>query len=152
MKLYLRECFINNCNVKLKSVECCGKKSYNKKWFNIFRLLPFNLIKLPFKLCKGKIIYQIDNIYFSNYGNIKISPIINNVSVYHSEPIESEKIDITATIKKYNHNIPFWYIIANENIDVYDMIQFKYFLKGKLENKVINIKDLDGKLLYDIFN
>jgi hypothetical protein len=87
--------------------------------------------------------------YFSNYGEFRISPVLLNVYIFNDN--DNIKINITNDILKYNGTVPIWYIIENENFYTFEKIEFKYFSKGKLENKIFSLYEINNNLLYDIF-
>jgi len=145
----LREFMVKNFIITLKSVEIRNYRLYNTSLFYFFKIIPFFIIKFFFSLFKIKYIYLIDNIYFSNYGVFKISPSLINVHVFNDDT--EQKFNINHNILKYNGTIPIWYIIENEKINTFQKIQFKYFSKGKMVNKIFNIREINNKLLYDIF-
>jgi hypothetical protein len=59
--------------------------------------------------------------------------------------------DVTGTIKNYNGTVPLWYITENEKFSNFEKIQFKYFSKGKMENRTFILIEINNKLLYEIF-
>ena len=97
--VYLRDLFVNNFSVSLKSVEYKKYKLINNYLFFVLRLVPFYLLRMLFNFLGIKYIYLVDNIYFSNYCNNKILPII--ISVEASDHFT--KLDITSIIKKYSY-------------------------------------------------
>ena len=141
-----RGCFVNNFNVTLKSVEYKKKKIYNSYLFYFLKIIPFYFIKSVFNYFDVKYIYKIDNLYLSNYSETKIMPFILNVSVFNND--NEYRYNIKDKIKKYTPSIPLWYILSNEKIDDYDSIEFKH-IQG---SKILNIKNIENKLLNDIFN
>jgi hypothetical protein len=145
-----REFVVNNFSITLKSVEKNNYKYYNSYLFYVFKIIPFFFIKLMFSWLNIKYIYLIDNIYVSNYGDFRITPTILNVFLLNDEN-DTFKINFTTTLLKYNGTVPFWYIIENEKITNFQKIQFKYFSKGKMENKTFDILEINNKLLYEIF-
>jgi len=145
--VYLRDLFVNNFSVSLKSVEYKKYKFINTYLFFILRLIPFYFLKSLFNFIGVKYIYLMDNIYFSNYCNNKILPII--ISVEASDHFT--KLDITSIIKKYSYTVPFWYIIENEHLKEFKKFQFKYFAKSKLEIKLFNKDIIENKLIQEIF-
>jgi len=145
----LREFVVNNFTITLKSVEKNNYKFYNSYLFYLFKIIPFFLIKFLFTLTKIRYIYLVDNIYFSNYGDFRITPVLLNVQVFNET--NDYKRDITENIKNYNGTVPLWYITENEKLNNFQRIQFKYFSKGKMENKTFNLIEINNKLLYEIF-
>lgn len=145
----LREFVVNNFTITLKSIEKNNFKFYNSYLFYLFKIIPFFIIKFLFTLIKIKYIYLVDNIYFSNYGEFRITPVLLNAQVY--DEMNDYRKDITETIKNYNGTVPLWYITKNEKLNNFQKIQFKYFSKGKLENKTFNLIEINNKLLYEIF-
>lgn len=146
----IREFVVNNFTITLKSVEKDNYKFYNSYLFYVFKIIPFFLIKLVFTLLKIRYIYLIDDIYFSNYGNFRITPVLMNVLIFNND-FDENKINITTIMKKYNGTVPFWYILENEQLNNFQKIQFKYFSKGKMENKSFNLSEINNKLFYEIF-
>ena len=87
----LREFFVRNF-VTLKSVEVNKYKFYNNTVLYLLSFIPFYFIKLLFNLLSIKYIYKIDNIYFSNYGVSKISPILLNVNAVIDEYNKEDQV------------------------------------------------------------
>lgn len=143
----IRDFFVNNFNVTLKSVEKNNYKLFNTYFFNIFKIIPFFLIKNLFNILDIKYIYLIDNIYFSNYGNFRITPILLKAFVFN----DNNKTNILDNITNYNGTVPLWYIIKNEELNKFQKIEFTYFSKGKMINKSFDLIEINDKLLYDIF-
>jgi hypothetical protein len=145
--VYLRDLFVNNFSVSLKSVEYKKYKLINNYLFFVLRLVPFYLLRMLFNFLGIKYIYLVDNIYFSNYCNNKILPIIINAEANNS----FIKKDITTIVKKYSYTIPFWYVIENENLKDFEKFQFKYFTKSKYETKIFDKDIIQNKLIQEIF-
>jgi hypothetical protein len=145
----IREFIVKNFIITLKSVEISNYRLYNSYFLYLFKIIPFFVIKFLFSLLKIKYICLIDDIYFSNYGGFRISPSLMNVSVFNDDT--DQKCNIINIILKYNGTVPIWYIIQNENLNRFRKIQFKYFSKGKMENKILNLHEINNKLLYEIF-
>ena len=145
----IRDFFVNNFNVTLKSVEKNNYTLFNTYFFNIFKIIPFFLIKNLFNTLDIKYIYLIDNIYFSNYGNFRITPILLKTFVFNDD--NNNKINISDNIKNYNGTVPLWYIVKNEKLNEFEKIEFTYFSKGKMINKTFDLIEINDKLLYDIF-
>jgi len=144
----LREIFVRNF-VTLKSVEVNKYKFYNNTVLYLISFLPFYFIKLLFNLLSIKYIYKIDNIYFSNYGVSKISPILLNANAVIDE---YNKEDMKERLRSYNYTVPFWYFIINEKLNKYQRFEFKYLSKGKMDNKIVsNNEETENMLIYDIF-
>lgn len=144
----LREFFVRNF-VTLKSVEVNKYKFYNNTVLYLLSFVPFYFLKLLFNLLSIRYIYKIDNIYFSNYGVSKISPILLNVNAVINE---NNKEDMKERLRSYNYTVPFWYFIINENLNKYQRFEFKYLSKGKMENKIVqNNEESNNMLIYDIF-
>ena len=145
--LAIREIFIKNFNVTIKSLEYKSKKFYNNKILYFLSFIPFSFITLICYLIKIKYIYNLNKIYFLNYNNnFRILPFIDSIYIYNN--VENKKL---ISIKKYNYSIPWWYIIEKEKLNEYENIEFKYKSKGKIEEKKYKINDLENKLLYEIF-
>ena len=66
---FLRQLFINNFGVSIKSLQFHRMIIKNSVVFYFFRIIPFVLIKFIINLLNVKYIYLCDNIYFSNYSN-----------------------------------------------------------------------------------
>jgi len=144
----LREFFVRNF-VSLKSVEVNKYKFYNNTVLYLLSFVPFYFVKILFNLLSIKYIHKIDNIYFSNYGISKISPILLNANAVIDE---DTKEDIKERLRSYNYTVPFWYFIINENLNKYEKFEFKYLSKGKMENKIVsNNEETKSMLIYDIF-
>jgi len=144
-----REFFVSNFNITLKSVEKNNNKLFNTYFFYTFKIIPFFLLKFLFNTFDIKYICLIDNIYFSNYGNFRITPILLKASVFNVD--NDNKIDISDNIKNYNGTVPLWYIIENEELNEFQKIEFTYFSKGKMLNKTFDLNKSNNKLLHDIF-
>ena len=143
------EFFVTNFNITLKSVEKNNNKLFNTYFFYTFKIIPFFLLKFLFNTFDIKYICLIDNIYFSNYGNFKITPILLKVSVFNNN--NDNKINISDNIKNYNGTVPLWYIVKNEKLNEFEKIEFTYFSKGKMINKSFNLIEINNKLLNEIF-
>lgn len=144
-----REFFVSNFNITLKSVEKNNNKLFNTYFFYTFKIIPFFLLKFLFNTFDIKYICLIDNIYFSNYGNFKITPILLKACVFNNN--NDNKINISDNIKNYNGTVPLWYIIKNEKLNEFEKIEFTYFSKGKMINKSFNLIEINNKLLNEIF-
>jgi hypothetical protein len=145
--LAIREIFIKNFNVTIKSLEYKSIKFYNNNVLYFLSFFPFSFITLICYLINIKYIYKLDKIYFSNYNNnFRILPFIDTIYIYNNN--ENKKL---ISINKYNYSIPWWFIIEKENLNEYENIEFKYKSKGKLEERKYKINDLENKLLYEIF-
>lgn len=145
--LAIREIFIKNFNVTIKSLEYKSIKFYNNSILYFLSFFPFSFITLICYLINIKYIYKLDKIYFSNYNNnFRILPFIDTIYIYNNN--ENKKL---IYINKYNYSIPWWFIIEKENLNEYENIEFKYKSKGKLEERKYKINDLENKLLYEIF-
>lgn len=138
---------MTNFGVNIMALQYKKWKLFNSYLFLILRLLPFTMLKFIFNSLTVNYIYKLDDLYLANYGDFRITPLLISVIVYKND----EGNNITDKIKKYNHTVPFWYFIINEKLTKFEKIQFKYFSKGKLENKTYQIDELENKLLYDIF-
>ena len=147
--IHIREFIVKNFKITLKSIETNDYLLYNTNYLYFFKIIPFFIIKFFFSLFEIKYIYLLDNMYFSNYGEFRISPVLLNVYIFDDN--DNIKINITNDILKYNGTVPIWYIIENENFYIFEKIEFKYFSKGKLENKIFSIYEINNNLLYDIF-
>jgi hypothetical protein len=146
--LPIRELIVKNFKITLKSIEINDYRLYNSYYLYFFRIIPFFIIKLFFFLFHIKYIYLLDNIYFSNYGKFKFYPTLLGVNVFIDD--DKDKINITNNILKYNGTVPIWYIIENENLYSFKKIEFKYFLKNKIETNIFNLHEINNNLLYDI--
>ena len=144
----IRELIVKNFKITLKSIELNDYRLCNSYYLYFFKILPFYIIKLFFFLFQIKYIYLLDNIYFSNYGEFKFYPTLLSVSVFIED--DKDKINITNNMSKYNGTVPIWYIIKNENLYLFKKIEFKYFLKTKIETNVFNLHEINNNLLYDI--
>lgn len=145
--IFLRDLLVNNFSVSLKSIEYSKYRLTNNYLFFICRLIPFYFLKVCFNFFKIKYIYLVDNLYFSNYSNNKIMPILTSVEVYNN----NNKMDITTIIKKYSYTVPFWYIIENEKLKEFEKFQFKFFTKSKFETRIFETNYIENKLVQEIF-
>ena len=109
----IRDFIVQNFCISLKSIEYADKRITNMYFLLLFRLIPFYFVQLFFNYMNINYIYLQDDIYFSNYSNNKICPIIKCVELINN----NNKLDITTNIKKYSNTIPFWYIIQNEKYE-----------------------------------
>ena len=152
--LYLRETFINNFNVSIKSIKI--KKFVIKNYYLlfIFRFCPFYFFKLLIDVLNKikfniEYVYMIDNIYFSNNNVFTISPYLLEFEIYNND---NNKLNLINKLKQYDLNVPFWFFKYNENLDEYSNFRIKYMIKGKIINTYKLIKDYDNEKLSSIFN
>jgi len=142
--LLIRNFLIANFSVSIKTIEIDNKIIKNNILFYILKLVPFNFLKIVFNIFKIKYIYLMDNLYFSNYTEeTKIMPLLIAFKT-------DTEIDLMDNIKKYNFNIPIWFFLLNENLNI-DYFKIKYFNKGKMNNKDFLLNSNKNKLLADIF-
>lgn len=146
---FLRQSFINNFGVSIKSLQCQRTIIKNSVFFYFLRIIPFILIKFIINLLNVKYIYLLDNIYFSNYSNsFTIKPMFLSFElIKYNDSI----ISIKEIIKKYNLSVPLWFLLYNEKLENYDTIKIKFLLKGSIVNKEIIIDEFKDKLLEDLF-
>ena len=79
----IREFIVKNFKITLKSIEINDFLLYNTYYLYFFKIIPFFIIKFFFSLFNIKYIYLLDNMYFSNYGEFKISPVLLNVYIFN---------------------------------------------------------------------
>jgi len=153
--LSIREFIINNFLVSIKSIQINKTIIKYNILFNLFRLVPFFILKKIFNYFNVKYIYLMDNLYFSNYSNeIKFVPSLMNFQGGNSETdklLEDKRINLIDSYKKYNSSVPLWFFIENEKLKNINMLYLNYFSKGKINKKEFIIKDNDEVLLSDIF-
>jgi len=153
--LSIREFIINNFLVSIKSIQINKTIIKYNILFNLFRLVPFFILKKIFNYFNVKYIYLMDNLYFSNYSNeIKFVPSLMNFKGGNSETdklLEDDRINLIDSYKKYNSSVPLWFFIENEKLKNINMLYLNYFSKGKINKKEFIIKDNDEVLLSDIF-
>jgi len=153
--LSIREFIINNFLVSIKSIQINKTIIKYNILFNLFRLVPFFILKKIFNYFNVKYIYLMDNLYFSNYSNeIKFVPSLMYFQGGNSETdifLEDKRINLIDSYKKYNSSVPLWFFIENEKIKNINMLYLNYFSKGKINKKEFIIKDNDEVLLSDIF-
>ena len=153
--LSIREFIINNFLVSIKSIQINKTIIKYNILFNLFRLVPFFILKKIFNYFNVKYIYLMDNLYFSNYSNeIKFVPSLMNFQGGNSETdklLEDDRINLIDSYKKYNSSVPLWFFIENEKLKNINMLYLNYFSKGKINKKEFIIKDNDEVLLSDIF-
>ena len=146
---FLRQSFINNFGVSIKSLQCQRIIIKNSVVFYFLRIIPFILIKFIINLLNVKYIYLLDNIYFSNYSNsFTIKPMFLSFELIKNN---DSIISIKEIIKKYNLSVPLWFLLYNEKLENYDTIKIKFLLKGSIINKEIIIDEFKDKLLEDLF-
>jgi hypothetical protein len=146
---FLRQLFINNFGVSIKSLQFHRMIIKNSVVFYFFRIIPFVLIKFIINLLNVKYIYLLDNIYFSNYSNnFTIKPMFLSFELIKNN---DSIISIKEIIKKYNLSVPLWFLLCNEKLENYDTIKIKFLLKGSIVNKEIIIDEFKDKLLEDLF-
>jgi len=141
----MRDLLITNFSVKIMTLQYKDLIIQNNILFFLLRILPFTLLKFFFKLNQVKYIYYMDNLYFSNYTeDLKISPIFLSIKT-------DKDLSLIDNFKKYNYNIPIWFFLQNENLNNVNYLNIKYFQKGKVNEKNIDINESKNKLLQDIF-
>ena len=144
----IRDFIVQNFCISLKSIEYKDKRITNMYFLLLFRLIPFYFVQLFFNYMQMNYIYLQDDIYFSNYSNNKICPIIKSVELINND---NNKLDITQNIKKYSNTIPFWFIIDNEKYEKCESIDFTYFYRGVVKTNKINKNMLENMHLYQVF-
>ena len=141
----MRDLLISNFSVKIMTLQYKNLIIQNNILFFLLGFLPFTLLKFFFKFSQIKYIYYMDNLYFSNYTEVlKISPIFLSIKT-------DKDLSLIDNFKKYNYNIPIWFFLQNENLNNVNYLNIKYFQKGKVNEKNIDIKESKNKLLQDIF-
>jgi len=143
--IQIRDFFISNFSVSIKSLQIKKINIRSKLLFLLLKLIPFYFLKTIFNLFNIKCIYLMDNLYFSNYlSDITITPVLIT--------IESDtNISLMDNIKKYNFNIPISFFLENENLKTINSIRLRYFHKGKMNTKEYSLYNTEDKLLSDIF-
>ena len=144
----IRDFIIQNFCISLKSIEYKDKRITNMYILLLFKLIPFYFVQLFFNYMQMNYIYIQDDLYFSNYSNNKICPIIKSVELINND---NNKLDITQNIKKYSNTIPFWYIIYNEKYEKYESMDFTYFYRGIIKTNKINKNNLTNMYLHQVF-
>ena len=145
----LRDLIVSNFGIEIYGLVLKNKyifytKSIFKYIFYIFPFSLFNYIKFI------QIIYKKDNIYYITNSNLYIiTPIILNFTFKKSK--NDETIDMTSIIKYYNSSIPFKFIIENNKLNKFNILNIKYISKGTITDKKIYIDDCNNKLLYELF-
>ena len=145
----LRDLVISNFGIEIyglvfKNNNIFYTKNILKYIFYIFPFSLFNYIRFI------KIIYKKDNIYYITNSNLYIiTPIILNFTFNNSN--NDETIDMTSRIKYYNSSIPFKFIIENNKLNKFNILNIKYISKGTTNNKIMYIDDCNNKLLYELF-
>jgi len=149
--LQIREFLINNFFISIKTLQINETIIKNNIFFYLLRLVPFFILKVLFDYFNVKYIYLMDDLYFSNYSNeIKFSPVLMSFYGY-LHILDNDKINLMESFKKYNCSIPLWFFLENEKLNNINMLNIKYFSKGKIIEKNIIIKDNEDKLICDIF-
>jgi len=147
--VYFREIFIKNFNVSINAIEKNKFKINQNLAFHIFRFIPFILVKFISNMFKINLIYNIDNIYFSNHNNsFSIKPVLIEFEIYK----ESIRLSILSNLRNYDLNVPFWFFLKNEKLEDYTHIKLKYIQQGKIQIKEILIENMKDKLLVNIFD
>jgi hypothetical protein len=144
---YLRDLIISNFGIKIYAL------LYNKKTIYFNNIFQYSLYLFPFFSIFNyikiiKIIYIKDNIYnITNINQNKIIPIILNYEFKNN----NEHINMTSIIKYYNSSIPLYFFIKNNNLERFNYLYIKYFMKGQIYNKEICISSHISKSIYELF-
>lgn len=147
--IILRDFLVFNFFSIIRQIQFKKFKLTNSFLFHFIRIIPFFILIRLFNLLNIKYIYELDDMYFSNYtSNIHINPVILDFSIQ----VENNKISLIDTIKKYNLSIPINYFVINNPFIENGDITFKYLKKGKIINKVIKLNKNNDLLLEDMFN
>ena len=145
----LRDLFISNLGIEIYGLVFKHNNIfYTKNIFKyIFYIFPFSLLNYIKFI---QIIYKKDNIFYITNANLYIiTPIILNFTFNNSN--NNETIDMTSIIKYYNSSIPFKFIIENNKLNKFNILNIKYISKGTTNNKKMYIDDCNNKLLYELF-
>lgn len=142
--LPIREFVIKNFFISIKSLEINKTIIKNNIFFYLLRLIPFFILKILFNCFNFKYIYLMDDLYFSNHSEVKITPVLIGLKSY--------ELSLMEKIKKYSFSIPIWFFLENENLTHLDLINVKFINKGKLISKDIVLNKNDERLLSDIFS
>ncbi len=154
--LQMRDLIVRNYFV---SIYAC---IFNKEiyWINkykvcyLLKLCPFGFLQMLFALFKIQLIYKVDNIYnITTQKHTHIMPIILNFNVCDID--DNNNIiynkDLISDVKYYNGLIPLEFLLLNTNEQNCNQLQIKYFHKGKIIEKKLNIDNHKNKLIYELF-
>lgn len=153
---YSRDFLVRNFIVNPKALHFNNELFYlngmNTFLWYIFRLLPFCIVRTLVGLFNIGIIYKLDSIYnLTNIQQNHIVPIILNF-VFIKENNSSEiKQDFSSQIKYYNGNIPFHFVIKENNLEEHEKIKIKYLNKGKMVDKIVDINNFIKLPIYKLF-
>jgi hypothetical protein len=147
--IFIRDFLVYNFSATIKQIQYKQFKITNSFFFHFLRLIPFCILISIFNFFRIKYVYELDDMYFSNYtSNTHIKPVILDFSII----VDNNKVNLIETIKKYNLSIPIDYFIINHPFIENNDIEFKYLTKGKIIKKVIQLDRNNNQLLEDIFN
>ena len=112
--------------------------------------MPFIIIKYFSWLTGYQVIYKIDNTYqiTNNYTN-HILPVLLQFIAHNNDLTDS--CPLTHVIKYYNSSMEL-NVFSHLNIPKeYTMLTIKYFSKGKIYNKTIEINKYKNTFIYKLF-
>ncbi len=135
---------------------------YNKEiyWINkykifyLLKLFPFGILQMLFTLFHIQLIYKVDNIYnITTQNHTHIMPIILNFNACDIDDNNDiiYKKDLLSDVKYYNGLIPIEFLLLNTNEQNCNQLQIKYFNKGKIIDKKLNIDKHKKDLIYELF-
>jgi hypothetical protein len=147
----LRNFFIKNFFVSVIGLKIDDHYIWLDTFTNyLLYLMPFIIIKYYSWLTGYQVIYKIDNTYqiTNNYTN-HILPVL--LEFYVSDKDLTDSCSLTHVIKYYNSAMEL-NVFSHLNIPKeYTMLTIKYFSKGKIYDKTIEINKYKNTFIYKLF-
>jgi len=139
--------------------------------YYLLKLIPLFIFKILNYFTNVQFIYSYDNIYnITGFKNYHIIPYLFEFKFYDVELINKNKLInfinddikcndtkcevlcITSTIKYYNSNIPFNYILLKNKILNSKHFKIKYLnINNEMIDKKLFINNYINKYIYDLF-
>jgi hypothetical protein len=147
----LRNFFIKNFFVSVIGLKIDDRYIWLDTFTNyLLYLMPFIIIKYFSWLTSYQVIYKIDNTYqiTNNYTN-HILPVLLQFIAHNNDLTDS--CPLTHVIKYYNSSMEL-NVFSHLNIPKeYTMLTIKYFSKGKIYDKTIEINKYKNTFIYKLF-
>jgi hypothetical protein len=147
----LRNFFIKNFFVSVIGLKIDDHYIWLDTFTNyLLYLMPFIIIKYFSWLTGYQVIYKIDNTYqiTNNYTN-HILPVLLQFIAHNNDLTDS--CSLTHVIKYYNSSMEL-NVFSHLNIPKeYTMLTIKYFSKGKIYDKTIEINKYKNTFIYKLF-
>jgi hypothetical protein len=147
----LRNFFIKNFFVSVIGLKIDDHYIWLNTFINyLLYLMPFIIIKYFSWLTGYQVIYKIDNTYqiTNNYTN-HILPVLLQFIAHNNDLTDS--CSLTHVIKYYNSSMEL-NVFSHLNIPKeYTMLTIKYFSKGKIYDKTIEINKYKNTFIYKLF-